>query len=162
MQKHTKTWFEVASGPPGSPRPRKGVTSGSLWGHRARPDLRSVSLRGHFAATWLAETSARGHFGVTSRSSGSRRLGSRSLRGHLAQENLARSHFEVAATAATADTTTVWRLFKKTSEEHLWKPFKQTSRSQSHSASLRSARIHKRMDILGLTLVYIYIYKLLN
>ena len=71
------------------------------------------SARSHFGATWLAETSARGHFGVTWRSSGSRKLASRSLRGHLAQENLARSHFEVAATAATAATATVWRLFKK-------------------------------------------------
>ena len=111
-QKHCtgrQTRLEVTSGPPGSPRPRLGVTSGSpgsprtrlgvtsgsLWGHWACPELGSGALRGHFGVTWLAQNSAQGHFGVTSGSLGSRKLGSRSLWGHLAQENSARSHFEI-------------------------------------------------------------------
>ena len=81
-----------------SARGHFGVTSGSLCGHRARPELSSGSRRGHFGVTWLAQNSARGHFGVTSGSLGSRKLGSRSLRGHLARENSARSHFEVEKT----------------------------------------------------------------
>ena len=44
--------------------------------------------------TWLEKT----RFGVTSKPLGSRRLGSGSLRGHLARENSARSHFEVEET----------------------------------------------------------------
>jgi len=87
-QKHCtgrQTRLEVTSGPPGSPRPRLGVTSGSL--------------RGHFAVTGPAQNSARDHVGATSGSPGSPRtrvgVTSGSLRDHLARENSARGHFGV-------------------------------------------------------------------
>ena len=121
---HRENSTLLAPGPLGSPRPRLGVTSG----HPARPELGSGSLRGHLAREnsarsrfeleklgsksqelgktrhfclrghRLAQNSARGHFGVTSGSLGSKKLGSRSLRGHLARENSARSQLEVEKT----------------------------------------------------------------
>ena len=49
------------------------------------------SARNHFEVTWLKKA----RLEVTSRSAGSRKLGSKLLRGHLARENSARRDFEV-------------------------------------------------------------------
>ena len=90
-QKHCtgrQTRLEVTSGSPGSPTTRLGVTS-ALLGSRK---LGSRPLRGRASAS---PGSPRTRLRVTSESLGPRKLGSRSLRGHLAQENSARSHFEV-------------------------------------------------------------------
>ena len=89
--------FSELFGPPARPE----LGSGSLRSHLSRENsvrgqfgVTSGSLRGHFGVTGLAQNSARGHFGATSGSLGSRKLGSGSLRSHLARENSARGHFE--------------------------------------------------------------------
>jgi hypothetical protein len=98
-----------------SPRGHFEVTSRSLGSRK----LASKSLRGHFEVTWLDKTRLKvtsrsrnlkkTRLEVTSRSSkldknlrllasrplGSRKLGSMSLRGHLARRNSARSRFKV-------------------------------------------------------------------
>ena len=82
--------FGATSGPlrghfgsPGSPRPRLGVTSGSPRDHLAREN----SARGDFGVTWLKKTGLQ----VTSRSLGSGKLGSKSLRRHMSRKVTSKS-----------------------------------------------------------------------
>jgi hypothetical protein len=161
-----KTWLGVTSRPPGSRKLGSGsLGSGSLRGHLARES----SARGHFEATWLEKT----RVGVTSRLLGSRELGSRSLRGHLARENSARGHFEGTWLKKTWLRVTSRPLGSRNSArghfEATWleKTFRGNySKKQPEgavtaplsSASLHSASSKTRMDILGFTQVYIYIY----
>ena len=112
---------------------------------------------------------------------------SKSLRGHLAQENSARSHLEAtwlkkARLEVTSRSPGSSKLVSKTLRGHLarkrlevtrlqptWleetvrgnyskKLFKGAVTAPLSSASLPSASSKTRMDILGFTLVYIYIY----
>ena len=93
-----------------------------------------------FGASQTSKTLRRRAFSTL----GSRNLGSRSLRGHLARESSAWGHSEANC------------LEKTVRGNHSKKLFEGAVTAPLSPASLHSASSKTRMDILGFTLVYIY------